>query len=66
MPLLCNLHLLEAKNLRLTGELATQELGLEQVDELIHTRQPLQYDLEAQRLTDGILVQGSITTHLGM
>ncbi len=60
MPLLCNLHLLEAKNLRLAGELAAQELGLEQVDELVHAHQPLQYDLEAQQLADGILVQGHL------
>ena len=60
MPLLCNLHLLEAKNLRLAGELAAQELSLEQVDELIQATQPLQYDLEAQKLADGILVQGQL------
>jgi uncharacterized protein len=60
MPLLFNLHHLETKNLRLAGELAVQELDLEQVDELIHAHLPLNYDLEVQKLADGILVQGQL------
>ena len=64
MPLLFNLHQLEAKNLRLAGELPVQELELEQVDELIHPRQPLYYSLEAQQLADGILVQGQLKLSL--
>ena len=64
MPLLLNLHQLEAKNLHLAGELPVQELELEQVDDLIHPRQPLCYDLEAQKLTDGILVQGHLKLSL--
>jgi len=60
MPLLCNLHQLEAKNLRLAGELAAQELELEQVDELIHAHRALKYDLEVQKLADGILVRGQL------
>jgi uncharacterized protein len=60
MPLLFNLHHLETKNLRLAGELAAQELELEQVDELIHADRPLNYDLEVQKLADSILVQGQL------
>ena len=60
MPLLVNLHQLEAKDLRLAGELAVQELALADADDLIHARQPLKHDLEAQKLADGILVQGQM------
>jgi len=60
MPLHFNLHHLETKNLRLAGELAAHELELEQVDELIRAHQPLRYDLEVQKLADGILVQGQL------
>lgn len=58
--MLVNLHHVEANNLRLVGELAVKELELEQVDELIHAGQPLQYDLETQKLADAILVQGRL------
>ncbi len=60
MPLFLHLHHLEGKNLRLTGELSAQELELERVDELIHAHLPLHYDLEVQKIGDGILVQGQL------
>ena len=60
MPLLVNLHHLEDKNLRLQGKLRPNELEIESLDELVHIRDPLSYDLEAQKLERGILVQGSL------
>ena len=60
MPLLVNLRHLEHKNVELKGELLPEDLDLEQVDELIQVTQPVQYELEAQRLEDNLLVQGRL------
>lgn len=60
MPLLFNLRHLEQKNLRLQGELSMAELGLDNLDELVHLPFPLRYDLEVQKLGSNILVQGSL------
>ena len=60
MPLLINLRHLEEKNLSLQGELASSELELESLDELIHAGRPLQYDLEVERLEQNLLVQGKL------
>lgn len=60
MPLLVNLRHLEHKNLELKGELPAEDLDLEQVDELIHVPNPVQYDIEAQRLDGNLLVQGKL------
>ena len=64
MPLLINLRHLETKPLELRGELPAAELGLEGVDELIHLTQALKYDLMAQMLDDGVLVQGRLQLRL--
>lgn len=60
MPILINLRHLEKKNVTLAGELPPKELDLEGVDELIKLQKPLKYDVEAQKLESGILVQGSL------
>jgi uncharacterized metal-binding protein YceD (DUF177 family) len=60
MPLRVNIRHLEESDIRLRGELSAAELDLENNDELIRVRQPLQYDLTAQRIADAILVQGRI------
>ena len=60
MPLLVNLRHLDTKNLFLRGRLTVQELDLEDIDDVIHPAEPLQYDLEAQKIEKGILVQGSL------
>jgi uncharacterized protein len=60
MPLLINLRHLEHKNLELTGELPAEELDLDQADELIRAPHPLQYELEAQRLENDLLVHGKL------
>ena len=64
MPLKFNIRHLEQKNVSLKGELATSELEIEQLDEVIHTRQPLFYDLEVQKLENALLVQGSLRLNL--
>jgi uncharacterized protein len=60
MPLRVNIRHLEDNDLHLQGELPAAELDLENNDELIKVRQPLRYDLTAQRIADAILVQGRI------
>lgn len=60
MPLLINLRHLEHKNLELKGELPPEDLDLEQADELIHAPHALQYELEAQRLDQNLLVHGEL------
>ncbi len=60
MPLLINLRHLEHKNLELKGELPPEELDIDQVDELIQAPHPVQYDLEAQRLDNDLLVHGEL------
>jgi uncharacterized metal-binding protein YceD (DUF177 family) len=59
-----NVRHLEAKPLHLEGELAPEDLGLEQADELVHPAGPLRYDLELEKIEKGILVQGKITLPL--
>jgi len=60
MPVLINLRHLERKNLRLDGEVPVAELDMEGVDELIHVDEPLHYDVEAQKIGLGVLVQGNL------
>ena len=60
MPLIINLRHLEHKDLALKGELPAADLELDQADELIHAPNPLQYDLEAQRINHDLLVHGSL------
>src|SRR5262245_26630248 len=60
MALLVNLRHLERNDVRLEGELPVEELGLEVADEVVHPKEPLKYDLEAQKLDKNILVQGRL------
>jgi uncharacterized protein len=55
-----NLHHLEAHEIHLQGELPVKELDLDVQDPMIHTRQPLRYDVTVEKLADGILVTGSL------
>ena len=50
MSLKFNIRHLEQHNLTLNGELAPADLELESLDELIHFREPLYYDLELQKI----------------
>jgi uncharacterized metal-binding protein YceD (DUF177 family) len=44
----------------LRGELPVEELDLDLRDELIQTREPLRYEIEAQLLERNVLVQGRL------
>src|SRR3982751_6209064 len=60
MPLIVNLRHLELQDVPLEGELPVKELDLETRDETIQARQPLKYNLEAQKIEEGLLVQGQL------
>jgi uncharacterized protein len=60
MPLTVNLRHLEARNLRLEGDLPVEELDIDPRDEVIRVCHPLEHDLEVQKLEDGLLVQGRL------
>jgi len=64
MPLLINLRHLERKDVFLEGELSAEDLELVNMDELMRMAGPLEYDLEAEELDGGILVQGSLRVPL--
>ncbi|HEY6168166.1 MAG TPA: YceD family protein [Verrucomicrobiae bacterium] len=61
MPLQINLVEAREEPQRLRGQLPAEELELGLTDELIHFRQPLTYDLEAEFLGDAVLVRGRAT-----
>lgn len=60
MPLLVNLRHLERQDLHLRGELTAEDLDLVGLDELMQFNQPVTYDLVAQRMEGGVLVQGCL------
>ena len=64
MPLLFNLRHLEENNLQLKGELPAADLDLETLDELVHVKSPLVYDVEVQSLDTAILVHGRLELSL--
>ena len=60
MALRINLRHLEAKDVTLKGELTPRELEIETLDEAIRITSPLKYDIVAQKVEDGVLVQGHL------
>ncbi len=60
MRLKVNLRHLEEHNLRLRGDLPVEELDLDVRDEIIQPAKPLRYNLEAQKIEHGILLQGRL------
>lgn len=60
MPLLVNLRHLEARNLRLQGELPARQLDFDARDEMIRAEDPLRYDFEVQKVEHGLLAQGRL------
>lgn len=64
MPVVVNLRHLEDKNVELEGELPPKELELEDIDEMIHTREPLQYNLEVEQSGQNLLVRGTVEVTL--
>ena len=64
MPLLVNLRHLEAHNAQLQGELTAAELDINALDEVIQVEQPLQYELDVQKLEEGLLAHGRLNLRL--
>jgi len=60
MALTFNLRHLDKRNLHLEGELSAAELDVTGIDDLVQMEGPLHYDLELERLSDSVLVQGSL------
>jgi uncharacterized metal-binding protein YceD (DUF177 family) len=64
MPLVVNLRHLEANSIRLEGTVPVAELDIDPLDTVIQVAQPLEHDLEVQKLEDGLLVQGRLRLNL--
>jgi uncharacterized protein len=64
MPLLVNLRHLEDDELKLKGELPVAELDLDLRDDMCRAEKPLAYDLEVERMDNGLLVQGKLRLFL--
>ena len=60
MSLQVNIRHLEEKDLRFAGQLPAADLELDAVDELVKARQPLHFDLTAQRTGPNVLVRGRL------
>src|ERR1700685_1256483 len=64
MSLSFNLRHLETRNVTLRGELSLAELDLDVRDKLIRVTQPVQYDIEIEKMDDALLVQGELRVEL--
>ncbi|HKI69696.1 MAG TPA: hypothetical protein VKA67_08910, partial [Verrucomicrobiae bacterium] len=64
MPIVVNIRHLEKHNVTLGGQLPAAELDIDARDEIVQLRQPLDYELEAQSLEGGLLIQGLL--HLAL
>ena len=60
MALMVNLRHLEAHSIHLEGELSVAELDIDTKDQVIQVAQPLQYNLEVEKIEDGLLLQGDL------
>jgi|ERR1043166_7175505 uncharacterized protein len=60
MSLSVNLRHLEAHEVHLQGELPVKELDIDTRDEMVQVAQPLEYDLEVEKLDGGLLAQGKL------
>src|SRR3989442_3431037 len=60
MALMVNLRHLEAHSIHLEGELSVAELDIDTKDQVIEVAQPLQYNLEVEKIEDGLLLQGDL------
>lgn len=64
MPILVNLRHLDAHDVHLAGQLPADELDIELRDDIVQLAGPLEYNLEVQKLEDGLLAQGSLSLPL--
>jgi len=60
MAIKVNLRHVEEDELHLEGQLPVAELDIDARDEMVLATQPLDYDLEVQRMESGLLVQGRL------
>jgi uncharacterized protein len=60
MPVFVNLRHLEEKNVELEGEISPKVMELDGIDEMIHTNEPLKYDLEVEQSGQNLLVRGNL------
>jgi uncharacterized protein len=64
MSLIVNLRHLEEHSLHLEGQISCGELDIDTLDEIIQLAGPLDYNLEVQKLEEGLLVQGRLRLDL--
>jgi uncharacterized metal-binding protein YceD (DUF177 family) len=64
MPLHVNLRHLDDNNVKLEGQLPVAELDFDTRDEMTQVNEPLSYNLEVQRVEDGLLIQGDLSLPL--
>jgi uncharacterized protein len=64
MPLVVNMRHLEAHSVVLKGKLPVDELEIDPLDEVIQVAEPLEHDLEVQKIEDGLLMQGRLHLRL--
>jgi uncharacterized protein len=60
MPLLVNLRHLASHDLALEGEVSAAELDLDTRDEMIRIAEPVQYQVQVQKLDRGLLLRGRL------
>lgn len=60
MPIAVNLRHLENGSVHLDGEISARELDLEELDEMIHAKAPLTYDLDVEQSGQTLLVTGEV------
>jgi uncharacterized protein len=64
MPLQVNLRHLDEHNLELEGELNAAELDIQTRDDMLRLSGPVRYELDVQKLEEGLLLQGRLTLGL--
>ena len=64
MPVTFNVRHLEDRDLHLKGEIPPEELDLGALDELIHVRKPLNYDLRVEKMERAMLAHGQLDLRL--
>ena len=60
MSILVNLRHLELKEVHLEGQVPVSELDIDTRDDVIRVSGPLDYDLEIEKLENGLLAQGNL------
>jgi uncharacterized protein len=60
MPILVNIRHLEVNEVHLEGQVPVSELDIDTRDDVIRVAEPLEYDLQVEKLEGGLLVQGSL------